>query len=313
MKYCGKCGCRLEDAAKFCERCGARQPMTVSVPAVSSPSPAAPVAAPPSSRHRVFLIVGIVVALMLAVAVGAGAALAVNHASRPVEATTSATTSSSKEKNVEKTDSDATDAAKPERNAVAGKDTGASVSPTPTPKPAPKKSYTATEARAMAQQGDFTAVAGKYCRKSGSDCLAIGVKGKVTLSSPSGDYGMYIGPDQAAWTQLHAEDVWEPPSGAAVELRGRDTDVHCSQGFTDYESCNNASASQADFDLRPLDIFWVPANTTLDALDGIAGSSNSTIGIFGPAADTTKTYLYWAAYHMNDAPDDDWVLYKTDQ
>lgn len=297
MRYCESCGARLEDGARFCLSCGAMiETGGPTSTAASSPTPT-PIAVAParSSKHHVGLIAGVVAAVVLSALIGAGAALVVNHVNGPVEATSSR--AGSKKDSV--------------RSSGTASDTSGSGSSKSDVKTA-SRTYTASQARDMARRGDFTPVAGKYCTKDDDTCLFIDAKGKVTQTAGDGANGLHIGPGGSDWTQLQAKNQWEPESGAAVELVGRDTDWHCAQGLSDQNACYDAGAVEADFDLRPIDLFWVPADTPYESLNGIAGASVEQQS-YGTPVDTSKTFLYWAGYHMNDMPTDEGALYKTEK
>lgn len=291
MKYCERCGNRLEDSARFCESCGAKQP-DPAVPASSvpdtipSPAPAATTVTSPS-RRRLFVIVGVVVAIVLAVCVGVGAALVVNHANRPVQTASNV-----------KTGASGKDAAK--SGGSADSTGGAEKTPSTTTTPGKSKSYSAAEARDMIRKnGDYSAVAGTYCMTDGVSCLTIDAKGVMSqpASSPHA-----IGVTDRNRTRLHPDNQWGEEISAAVELAG--SEWHCPQGGTTYDECVAKGASDADFDARPPDLFWIPANTPLSSLEGMAAASMS-----GANVDTSRTWIYKAASQMNSAPDEAYNVY----
>ncbi|MCH3975865.1 PASTA domain-containing protein [Bifidobacterium tibiigranuli] len=166
------------------------------------------------------------------------------------------------------------------------------------------------------RKGDFSLIAGKYCMKSGPGCITIDTAGRATSS---GVQNYPLSPGNPAATSLHAaadNDVinWKVPADVGVELQGPDRDYQCGpyRGGNVCEGKLGEGYSEADLK-RPADMVYVPAGVSVDKLEGLAGGSYADPDVAGKAKpDSSKAYLKLLAYHMNEPPTDDTVLYRVD-
>ena len=64
MAFCNSCGASLEGGARFCPKCGANQPVSGTVPAVTSSAPAAPSQGSDATKI-ILIVVGVIVVLCI--------------------------------------------------------------------------------------------------------------------------------------------------------------------------------------------------------------------------------------------------------
>ncbi|WEV65782.1 PASTA domain-containing protein [Bifidobacterium sp. ESL0764] len=177
----------------------------------------------------------------------------------------------------------------------------------------PAKDATPDEITAAVGKGDFSPIAGKYCKTDGS-CLQLDKKGTVT-GIPS-DWK-----DQSS-SQLHLagpKEEWgddarnSVPNSPYLSLIGPDSDYKCPAG-TGEELCYNSGAIEADIQ-KPIYMmyvfknvdtsFWYNGNNSYPSPGFAVGDDPDQ----PPAKD--KPYLSFLSYHMNDSPRDHDVYYLT--
>lgn len=192
---------------------------------------------------------------------------------------------------------------------AANKDNGSGKSDADSNNQAAKKDYTTDEIKSALGKGDFTPIAGKYCRKSNTSCVSIDKTGKLSLVS---------GEAPVSYTKeaklSYRPDYWPGDTSQFFNLSASDDDYRC---VTNDRKTNLTGASCIDgsYDVgsinisqRPVNPIYIPKGTTIDA---------STNGKFpftsSKTVDTSKPCLNFMYYHMNPDPSDTTLYYLQDE
>ncbi|WEV75431.1 PASTA domain-containing protein [Bifidobacterium sp. ESL0800] len=183
----------------------------------------------------------------------------------------------------------------------------------PKVKTKPAKDATPDEITAAVGKGDFSPIAGKYCKTDGS-CLQLDKKGTVTgIPSDWKDQStsqLHLAGPKEEWGDDARNSV---PNSPYLSLIGPDSDYKCPAG-TGEELCYNSGAIEADIQ-KPIYMmyvfknvdtsFWYNGNNSYPSPGFAVGDDPDQ----PPAKD--KPYLSFLSYHMNDSPRDHDVYYLT--
>ncbi|WEV72407.1 PASTA domain-containing protein [Bifidobacterium sp. ESL0790] len=176
----------------------------------------------------------------------------------------------------------------------------------------PSKNATPDQITAAAQKGDFTPIAGTYCTNAGK-CVQLSKTGLLT----GGASDPFIGKDSSQLRLDGDSSDWskdsrtQKPGAPYLYFSGPDSELTCSQG-SGRDACRNAATNELTG--WPTSMMYVFRNA--DTAGWYQGNGSSLGPSFVPDANpgeapasTSRPYLNFLSFHMNQSPKDDSVYY----
>lgn len=189
---------------------------------------------------------------------------------------------------------------------AANKDNGSGKSDADSNNQAAKKDYTTDEIKSALGKGDFTPVAGKYCRKSNTSCVSIDKTGKLSLVS--GEKPIDYSKDT---TLRYSAENWGAGSSSTdwyFDLRAPDDDIQCKIDGQIYTGTKDCASSFPANSLYPVNAIYLPKGTTVDP----STNGKFPFTLVATTVDTSKPCLNFMYYHMNSDPTDVTLYYLQD-